>query len=390
MPLKRTTTLPEFAELLGQPVTTVKRLFTAKILPEDLVTRTTGKHWRVSFSDEQLQHCKASLVLWSLWRRKPRASKTYPRRDELNATAIKLILAETKRGDAQDLKSPGVKYKAFAQAVLRLNTKRKRKRVEGVWWNEQILAKPTKSAAAAAFILRAAVAEFRSKHSRPPTRKQLSEALGISERSIYRFDKDALELAYQDRNLTGIKNEAKAESSTDPKQAEWNRIAQSDYAQQHQIRHRDHVEEGEKRKSRKRQAHSFALAWEEHSAGNVQGGALLVFPTSKIEAKRRLEMIEAEPTCGASGPRRSVKRHSRKLRRDLDLRERDPTFGSWAIAAYEIEPDGKWRWWTNFDASMGLAPSAAQARREIRAVIRRSRPRFRIVNLHEILGDPHH
>src|SRR6266481_9276538 len=110
MPLKKTTTLPTFAQLLGQPATTVKRLFARDILPRVLVLRPTGgKHWRVSFSNEDLRQCKAALAFWRVWRRKPRASKTYARRDELTSTAIKLILAETGSRSVPDPKSPEAK-----------------------------------------------------------------------------------------------------------------------------------------------------------------------------------------------------------------------------------------------------------------------------------------
>src|SRR5581483_10582561 len=174
----RTTTLPKFARLLGQPVTTVRRLFNLGILPETLVAKSAGKHWRLSFSDEQLQHCKASLVLWSLWRRKRRASRTYARRDELSSTAIKLILAEVRSPDARNLKSPEAKIDAFSRALSILNSKEKD--TEGVWWNQKILANPMNLEAIAAFILRTAVVEFRKQEGRDPTRKELAEALGIS------------------------------------------------------------------------------------------------------------------------------------------------------------------------------------------------------------------
>jgi hypothetical protein len=383
MPIKKTTTLPQFARLLAQPVTTVKRLFATGILPEKLVARPAGKHWRVSFSNEELQHCKASLALWSIWRRKLRASKTYARRDELNSTAIKLILAEAR--DEQDLKSPEAKIDAFYQALLVLNAKQKD--VEGVWWIQQILAKPTELAVAV-FILRTAVTEFRSKHARQPTRKQLAEALEISERSIYRFPfgKDALEVAYSDRNLIGINDGEKAESEvTDPRQDEYTRISRSDYARLHQrqIRYRDHIDEGTKRKLRKRKAHSFELAWEEHSVANVRGGALLIFLADKLQAKRRIEMDDQMH----GGPDERDARRSREDRRDVILRERDATFGSWAVGAYIIQSDGKSRWWMNFGTRKGCADSTAQARREILRSITRAKIRLSIHNLDRMLAD---
>ena len=390
-PIRRTT-LPEFARLLAQPVTTVKRLFNLGILPETLVARPTGRHWRVSFSDAQLQHCRASLVLWSLWRRKPRASKTYARRDELNSTAIKLILAEPSTDDAQYSKPPKAKVDAFFGALSAFTTKRKG--VEGVWWNQRILARPAKEGVAA-FILRTAVAEFQKKHGRQPTRKQLAEALGISESSIYRFPfgKNALMIAYSGRYLSGEQGEEENGPPCDPRQLRYDRIARSDYAQQHQRkpRDRDYPAEWTKRKLRKCQTQAYELAWEEHNAGNVRGGALVAFRVDKLEAKRRLErLFEPEPTDDDYNSRVTVRRNSRQNRRSTTLEECDSTFGSWAVAAYVIESGGKCRWWTNFNRSAGRTDSVEIAQREILAVIGRSRPRFKIVNLREMLADSHH
>jgi hypothetical protein len=246
--------------------------------------------------------------------------------------------------------------------------------------------------AVAAFILRTAVAEFRRKHARQPTRKQLAEALEISESSIYRspFGKDALELAYLDRSLTGIQDEEKAESPARPRHDEYNRIARSDYAQLHQreIPNRNRIGEETRRKLRKRKAHSFELEWEEHSAGNVRGGALLIFPVNKLQAKRRIEMSDQLH----SGLPWTAKRHvrQREFRRDVILSAYDETFGSWAVAAYVVEPDGKCRWWTNFEESTGRTHSVTQARREILCVIGRYKTRVPIVNLREMLGESRH
>jgi hypothetical protein len=383
----RTTTLPKFAQLLGQPVTTVKRLFDLGVLPERLIAKPTGKHWRVSFSDEQLQHCRALLVFWSLWRRKPRASKTYARRDELNSTAIKLILAEPRSEGAQDSKSPEAKIDAFFRALSAFTTKRKG--VEGVSWNQKILAKPAKEGVAA-FILRTAVAEFQKRHGRRPTRKQLAEALGISERSIYRFPfgKNALMIAYSGRYLAGKQDEEEREQQYDPWQLGYDQTARSECGQQHQRqpRSRDYYAEWTKRKLRNRRTQAYELVWEEHSAGNVQGGALLAFPADKLEARRRLEQL-SESDDGDCARRATIRRYSRQNRRATELEECDSTFGSWAVAAYVIEPDGKCRWWTNFNRSGGRTDSVARAQCEILAAIGRSRARFPIVNLREILAD---
>ena len=77
-----TKTLPNFARLLGKSASTVKRLFEREILPQWLVTRIPGKHWRVCFTERDLQTCRAALVLWSVWYRKPDASKRSERQNE--------------------------------------------------------------------------------------------------------------------------------------------------------------------------------------------------------------------------------------------------------------------------------------------------------------------
>jgi len=386
-PARQTTTLPQFAGLLDQPVTTLKRLFTAGILPENLIKRTPGKHWRVSFSDEELRICKASLVFWSVWRRKPRASKTYARRDELSSTVIQLILAKPRSGDDRDLKSPRAKIEAFFRALRLLN--RKRKNVEAVWWKERILANPTKLAVAA-FALRTAVAKFQRKYGRKPTRRQLADALEISERSIYRspFGKDALEVAFSERNLAGAKrnlagarDEEKAEVTDDPMQKEYRRIEKSDYGKQHQPQIFDRIGEDTRRKLRKQKVNLFEIEWEKDPVGKT-AAALLIFESIKLQAKRRLEMIEQQH----GGLKRNIKRLTRQSRDDVFLQEKDETFGSLAIGAYEEQPDGKFHWWMNCSTREGCADSILQARREILVSVKLAKIKLRIQNLDEALA----
>jgi len=248
----------------------------------------------------------------------------------------------------------------------------------------------------ATFILRSVVAELRKKHGRQPTRKQLAEKLGMSESSIYRFPfgKTVLDLAYLDRNLAQSNDkdlgEESCEDATNPRQSEYDQIARDDYALQYrpQIPSRDYFAAETKRQLRKLKTNSFELAWEQHNTGGVRGGALLAFPVDKLEAKRRLERLsEPETTEGDCESRATVRRYSRQNRRSAELEECDSTFGSWAVAAYAVEQDGKCRWWTNFNRSAGRTDSVACAQREILVVIGRSRPRFPIVNLREMLGD---
>src|SRR5262249_46860540 len=154
------------------------------------------------------------------------------------------------------------------------------------------------------------------------------------------------------------------------RQLGYDRMAGSEYGQQRQRqpRSRDYYAEWTKRKLRNLRTKAYELAWEEHSAGNVQGGALLAFPADKLEAKRRLEHL-SEPSGDDCARRATIRRYSRQNRRATELEARDSTFGSWAVAAYVIDPDGKCRWWTNFDSSEGRVDSVVQARREILAVI---------------------
>src|SRR5262249_44829328 len=154
-------------------------------------------------------------------------------------------------------------------------------------WNQRILAKPAKEGVAA-FILRTAIAEFENKHGRQPTRKQLAEALEISERSIYRFPfgKNALIIAYSDRHLASTQDEEEADPPCDLQQLGYDQIARTEYAREHERKRRcrDYFGEKTKRKLRKRRSQTFELDWEEHNAGNIKGGALLAFPVDRLQA----------------------------------------------------------------------------------------------------------
>jgi hypothetical protein len=384
-PIRKATTLPEFARQLAQPVTTVKRLFVGGILPGNLIKRAPGKHWRVSFSDHELRECNASLVCWSVWRRKPRASKTYARRDELNYTTIRLIMGDAsgkavrvpKSGKVKGLSSKAKKAKARAkiQALWRALGKSKRNHT-GAIWKQRIVASPTQKSVGE-FVLFTAVMEFRKQHGRTPTQKQLADALQISESSIYRFPfgKEALRLAYSERNLAGIKDEKKAEGTDDPRQNEYDRIARKDYAQQYQRQVSDHIGEETRRELRKRKAKSYELEWKKDPVGK-DAAALLIFQASKLKAKRRLEMNEQDVSLKNGKP-------PRKSRDDMFLRARDETFGSEAIAAYERQPDGKFHWWMNGSTREGYADSSAQARREILRSVKLAKLKFPIQNLEE-------
>jgi hypothetical protein len=197
-------------------------------------------------------------------------------------------------------------------------------------------------------------------------------------------------IAYSGRYLAGKQGEEEREPQYDPWQLGYDRTARSEYGQQHQRqpRSRDYYAEWTKRKLRNRRTQAYELVWEEHSAGNVQGGALLAFSADKLEARRRLEQLsESESSDGDCARRATIRRYSRQNRRATQLEECDSTFGAWAVAAYVIESDGKCRWWTNFDSSEGRTDSVVQARRAILAVIGQSRARFPIVNLREMLAE---
>jgi hypothetical protein len=119
----------------------------------------------------------------------------------------------------------------------------------------------------------------------------------------------------------------------------------------HEVQRRRSDEEGAQRKLRREKAHCVELAWEEDPVG--RGQMLRMYPLGRIDAKRRVELIEAEASCNDPGIRIDVRRNSRKVRRARAVESYDSTFGGRTAAVYEIDPDGKCRWWTNFDASGG-------------------------------------
>ena len=113
---------------------------------------------------------------------------------------------------------------------------------------------------------------------------------------------------------------------------------------------------------------------------------LRMYPLGRIDAKRRVELIDTEVSCTDPDIRGDVRRNSRKVRRARAVEAHDATFGGWTAALYEIAADGKFRWWTNFDESGGHTDSRVQACGEILSVIERHKNRFpAIVNLKKMV-----
>jgi hypothetical protein len=389
--------ITEFSQLLGQPVTTMKRLFTNEVLNPRLVKKTGGGHWLVCFSPADLLRCRASIALWKVLRRKPRLARTYKVRDLLHSLAIDLVLSEEISSQRQSCRSPLKKLQATKRALDLLRTRPEN--VESIWWYQQMLKFP--EAFAGTFILRVEVERFRSMYDRSPKRSELAETLNISESSLYRlpFGPKALTRAYEgwrpeeveddgsatdDRTESYI-SESEQELSREERNSQLRRTLAHGFRE---VKARRRIGEEILRKVRQKKRSCLNLAWEEVHIPNHPGEMLLLVPTRSIERKRLLEQIELQQNRNdASDSRRVVKRQSRKLRSALELRQRDETFQSWAVGAYEIQRDGKCRWWMNSVDARGCADSPAQARHEILSAVGERRTRFPIVNLAEMLAE---
>jgi hypothetical protein len=382
----------EFSQLLGQPVTTIKRLFTNEVLNPTLVKKTAGKHWFICFSPDDRLKSRASIALWKVLHRKPRIARSYKVRDLLLSLAIDLVLSEEISSQRQSCRSPLKKVEAVKRALDLLRTRPQN--VEAIWWYEQMLKFPE---FAGTFILRVEIERFRAKYDRSPKRRELAETLNISERSLYRrpFGRGPLRHAYYGRRPADVDNE---DVATDHQNESYTPESEEEMSREqcfsprknvlpvgfHEVTRQPAIKEKSRRKRRKRKVRSLELAWEEQHAGNIRGEVLLIFQSNKLEAKRRIEIIEQ--TVSGFDPKQFVRGHSRQLRHDQQSRAYDETFGSRGVGAYVIEPGGKYRWWTNFDASKGYADSAAQARCKILSAVAR-RTRFRIVNLAEMQAE---
>jgi hypothetical protein len=348
----------DFSQLLGQPVTTVKRLFTNEVLNPTLVKKTAGKHWLIWFSPDDLLRCRASIALWKVLHRKPRIARSHKVRDLLHSLAIDLVLSEEISSQRQSYRSPQEKVEAVKRALNLLRTRPQR--IEAIWWYEQVLKHPEQFAGT--FLLRVEIERFRAKYHRSPKRHELAEALNISERSLYRrpFGREPFRLAYYGRRPAEVEDDDGAtddlnESYIPESEQELSREERNSQIRKslgpgfHEVQRRRPIGEQTRHQVRRKKRRALELAWEEVHVPNNPGEMLVLFSARKIEAKRLLELIERQQSCGGnSGPRRNVKRHSRKLRHALELRERDETFGSWCAGAYDIQSDGKCRWWTNF------------------------------------------
>jgi hypothetical protein len=417
---KRVVTTSEFAQLLGQPVTTIKRLFANEVLNAELVDKTNGGHWRIRFSPDDLRQCTANIAIWQVLRRKPRIARSYSVRDPVQSFGAELLLLEDEINSGNQIartlrarvKSQSLrlkqrmlknKLKAYEQALSMLK-KQPLPDNEALWWYRQMLAHP--QLFAATFVLRVAVQRYRAKHDRLPKQRELAETLNVSERSLYRkpFGRGPLCRAYYGRRPADVEIE---DVATDDRSESYIHDSEEELSPEerkcrkrkgiplgfHDVQRRRGLGEQTCRQSTRKRECSLELAWESDHIGRNPGGTLLVFQTSKIEAKRRLETVEREPTYrdARPHPRGIVKRQSRKIRRDLNLRDRDPTFGGRGIAGYAVQPGGKCLWWTNFPGGgEGYVDSVVQARRDIMSTIARCKTRFPIVNLAEMLAESRH
>jgi hypothetical protein len=398
-PTLQITTAPQFATLLGIGVTSMKRHFERGILPEYLVQKRRGAHWRVRYSNDDLRRCKAALAIWCVWRRKPRASRLHARRDELLTLAIDLIIFDVTRPTPR---TAAAQYKRTFCAVRLLSDASDD--VSGVRWRNKLLDQPNELFAAV-FILRAAVFRFRAKWKRDPKATELADTLGISTASLYRapFGKAALRLAKLDRDIL----ESEGDRSHDTKASEepnadhplnTDQLSDTDADLSPEDRRNKKrrelpagVHEVPKRKDdsmakkvRKQRAKTLEMEWETDGRG---GAMLCVFRAESLALKRLNKSINDHAIDGNT-QRESIRKSSRTIRKALNMDSLDPTFGCQCWAAYATRTtDSLFDWWLNIDMQPhGVTDSASNARREILTRMARVKARNRIFNLSEIVG----
>lgn len=388
--------LTELSGYLGLPVTTVKRLFAKEVLDPALVEKTSGGHWRVRVSRDDLPVCRASVAIWNVLRRKPRMARSYRVRDCARTFAIELALAEIndKRKSTTPQK-PTRKLAVYKQALGVLKPGRWSEATEARWWYGLLLENP--EIFAGTFILRVAIERHRAKYHRSPTRRELARELSISEATLYRqpFGREPLLLSYRgriapDAEIQPDESKDREETYIHDSEQELSPEDRHSHARKtlppglHEVQRRRLGEEGARRALRREKAHCVELTWEEDAIG--RGQMLRIYPLGRIDAKRRVELIEV--SCNDPHIRIDIRRNSRKVRRARAVETHDATFGGWTAALYEIETDGKCRWWTNFDESAGHTNSPAQACGEILSAIERHKTRFPpMVNLKKMLSE---
>jgi hypothetical protein len=356
----------------------MKRLFDREVLPSWMVQRTAGGHWRVRYSSEELQRCKAALSIWQVWHRKPHAARQHARRGELLKLAIDLIIFDGTRPAPRDAVD---EYKATFRALQLLG--KGSDNVSGVRWQKQLLKQPNEWFAAV-FILRVAALRFVAKWKREPKAAELADAVGISTSSLYRapFGKTALRLAISDRDIAESEHDPCPDAETsDASNADHplntEQISDADADQSPENRRnkakRDlpvGVHKKPKRKAdstvkpRKRRAKALKMEWD---GDGKDGGMLCVFRADSLDLKRLNDSFHERSLSEDGETKRALaRRNSRAIRKARNLEYSDPTFGRQCWAAYVKRPDGRFDWWINIDPQpFGVADSANQARSAI-------------------------
>jgi len=217
------------------------------------------------------------------------------------------------------------------------------------------------------------------------------------------FGRDALHRAYRGRTVEAIEAEddavgdqkepyVDAESYIHDSEQELSPEERHSHARKtlpagvHEVQRRPSDGQGAWRKLKRERAHCVELTWEKDRDG--RGQMLRTYPLGRIDAKYRVELIDAKASCNDPCIRMDIRRNSRKVRRARAVEAHDSTFEGWTAAVYETEADGKCRWWTNFDESGGHTDSAAQARSEILFAIERHKTGFPpVVNLKKMLHE---
>jgi hypothetical protein len=302
-------TIRKFAQLLAEPVTTLKRLFAKEVLDPALLEKTDGGHWRVRFSPDDLLICCGNIAIWEVLRRKPRIARSYEVRDPVRKFGAELTVLEHEidsRNKTRRVVGPRVKsalpslverrlrkeLTAYKRALIIL--KKRRPHTEPLWWYEKMLEHPKEFAGT--FILRLAIQRFRANYRRFPKRIEIARELNISERSLYRrpFGREAVRLACRGPTIPEIETQDdmsedreesyihELEQELSPERRRW-LTRPSLTLGMHEVQRRRLTGDRARRKLRREKARRVELAWEQDPIG--PGEMLRMYPVGGINAK---------------------------------------------------------------------------------------------------------
>ena len=370
-------TAPQFAHLLNISVSTLKRLLNKGILPSVALSQRLEKrgqtpwrvsytqHWRISYTQEDLRLYRAAIAIWKVWRRKPRASRDRERLSEIDSLLDALIFSADQADDGW----------AYNFWNLRRHDAEK--------WRNRLLEAPD-IGVAASFILWLSVLKFRASHKdQRPSRRDLSEMLGISERSLYLlpFGKAALALAFRERALTSeVKEEASPTGGMGAEDFFHDREPEElrdDSQPQKSLRIVNEPPMGSgddaRGRSLKRKVRQLPKVEGEEVKETKTGREktafwmLVIYPLGKWHEKQRWD--ELRRSSGRARPNRKKGEKPIKSNKTFaklaEQKSADPSFAGWS-AGRCFRAGRSWLWELNFSPfEKGVATSLQQARGEI-------------------------